>query len=205
MGNKNLIIVDGSNFYHRLKGLGLRNVMEFNYQKLQQLLVNEDEEILCKYYIGAIRENPSSERVQYMFKKQRQLFNRLENIDWTLRLGHLLKTDRYREKGVDVLMAIDMVTGACEEEYDEVILISSDTDLIPAIQKVQSMGKKVRYVGFKGKPSYALIRNCDSHRLLTRDQLLPFLPNQDIERFRGGIKKRITDLIHLAIKKLCLL
>jgi len=55
----------------------------------------------------------------------------------------MLKTDEiYHEKGVDVLMAVDLLTGAYENLYDTTILVSSDTDLIPAIEKVRVMKKK---------------------------------------------------------------
>jgi uncharacterized LabA/DUF88 family protein len=43
----------------------------------------------------------------------------------------------YHEKGVDVRIAVDMIVGAYENEFDTVILISSDTDLIPAVEKIR--------------------------------------------------------------------
>jgi len=85
----------------------------------------------------------------------------------------MLKTDEiYHEKGVDVLMAVDLLTGAYENLYDTTILVSSDTDLIPAIEKVRVMKKKIEYIGFSHKPSYALIANSDIRRLLIKDELL---------------------------------
>jgi len=38
---------------------------------------------------------------------------------------------------------------------------SSDTDLIPAFEKVRSMKKQVEYIGFSHKPSYGLIAHSD--------------------------------------------
>lgn len=87
-----------------------------------------------------------------------------------LRTGHA-----YHEKGVDVLMAVDLVAGAYEDEYDSAILVSSDTDLIPALQKVRSKGKRVEYVGFSQKPSHGLITHSDIRRLLTKQDLEQFL------------------------------
>ena len=80
----------------------------------------------------------------------------------------------FYEKGVDVLMAVDMLVGAYENLYDILILVSSDTDLIPALEKVRFKGKKVEYIGFSHKPSYGLIANSDIRRLLTKEDLLPF-------------------------------
>ena len=88
--------------------------------------------------------------------------------------GHMLKTDNYHEKGVDVLIAVDLLIGAYENLYHIAILVSSDTDLIPAIKKVRSMKKKIEYIGFSHKPSYGLIANSDVRRLLIKDEILEY-------------------------------
>ena len=41
-----------------------------------------------------------------------------------------------REKGIDVQLAIDLVSMAYDDEYDLAVLASADTDLIPAVQFV---------------------------------------------------------------------
>jgi uncharacterized LabA/DUF88 family protein len=59
-------------------------------------------------------------------------------------LGYLLK-DR---KGVDVNIAIDLLVAAYENLCERLYLVSSDTDLIPAIAKAQEKGITVVYVHF---------------------------------------------------------
>ncbi len=105
-------------------------------------------------------------------KNQRKLLGKLQKQGWEIGFGHMLKTDKYHEKGVDVLMAVDLLAGACENIYDTAILVSSDTDLIPAIEKARSMKKKIEYIGLSHKPSYALIANSDIRKLLIEDELL---------------------------------
>lgn len=51
--------------------------------------------------------------------------------------------DTGREKGIDVLIALDMVLGAVRDEYDVAVLFSGDTDLVPAIDGVIEAGKRV--------------------------------------------------------------
>ena len=80
----------------------------------------------------------------------------------------------FHEKGVDVKIAVDLLVGAYENLYDTAILISSDTDLIPAIQKVKQLGKEVEYIGFSHKPSYGLIKNASETRLLTKNEIEQF-------------------------------
>ena len=108
-------------------------------------------------------------------KNQQKLLGNLQKQNWQVGFGHMLKTDKYREKGVDVQIAVDMLIGAYENLYDKVILVSSDTDLLPSILKAKSLGKIVEYIGFSHKPSYALIANCSSSFLLRKEDLLEFI------------------------------
>ena len=69
---------------------------------------------------------------------------------------------------------IFILIGAYENLYDTAILVSSDTDLIPALAKAREMKKKIEYIGFSHKPSYGLITHSDIRRLLTKDDLQQF-------------------------------
>ena len=46
------------------------------------------------------------------------------------------------EKGIDVKLAVDLVIGAVDNIYDTAIVISSDTDLVPAIKYVRKAKRK---------------------------------------------------------------
>lgn len=169
------IIIDGSNFYHRLKELKLVNLLSFDYEKFGQFLLGKRNAAAKKYYIGAIREEQNNLKSKELMRGQRILTGKLQKYGWQTEFGHMLKTDGYHEKGVDVLMAVDLLTGAYENLYDTAILVSSDTDLIPALAKVRLMKKKIEYVGFSHKPSYGLITHSDIRRLLTQDDTGRFL------------------------------
>lgn len=49
----------------------------------------------------------------------------------------------WHEKGVDVMLAVDMVDMAHKDEYDLAYLLSGDSDFVPAMRIVQAMGKQV--------------------------------------------------------------
>lgn len=169
------IIIDGSNFYHRLKELKIKNTLNFHYQKFANKFINKKGRlILAKYYIGAIRTEPNNKKSHELRRNQKILFNNLRKHGFEIGFGHMLKTDKYHEKGVDVLIAVDMLIGAYENLYDKIILISSDTDLIPAIAKAREKGKIIEYVGFSHKPSHGLIANSDIRRLLTAEDIALF-------------------------------
>lgn len=72
-------------------------------------------------------------------------------------------------------IAVDMLVAAYENTCDRIILVSSDTDLEPAIEKAKEKGKIVEYVGFSHKPSVAMVRFCSESRLLTKEDVLPFI------------------------------
>jgi len=54
------------------------------------------------------------------------------------------------EKGIDVLIALAMVTGAIADEFDVAVLMSSDTDLVPALEQVLAAGKRVEVACWNG-------------------------------------------------------
>lgn len=52
------------------------------------------------------------------------------------------------EKGIDTLLATDLIRLAVSDFYDAAVLASLDADMIPAVEFVQSLGKKVIQAGF---------------------------------------------------------
>lgn len=50
---------------------------------------------------------------------------------------------RAQEKGVDVLLALDVALGARDDLYDTAVIVSADTDLLPAIDAAVAAGKRV--------------------------------------------------------------
>lgn len=48
-----------------------------------------------------------------------------------------------REKGIDVKLALELVLGAYKDEYDVAIVVSADTDLVPAVAAARAIGKTV--------------------------------------------------------------
>jgi uncharacterized LabA/DUF88 family protein len=56
---------------------------------------------------------------------------------------------RGHQKGVDVRIAIDMLFYGSTDKYDTAILVSGDSDLVPAVEAVKSYGKHVELAFFK--------------------------------------------------------
>ncbi len=76
------------------------------------------------------------------------------------------KTYEFAVKGDDIHLATDMISFAYENTYDTVILVSGDGDFVPAIKKVQKLGKKVENAHFSVSRSDFLRKVCNSSLLL---------------------------------------
>lgn len=171
------VYIDGSNFYYKLKDLGTKNITYFGFGEFSNFLSRDRNIIAKRYYVGVVRSKEGDKKSKKMQEGQVKLFNHLHSKKegFNIQRGYLMKNDGvYHEKGVDVKMAVDLLVGAYENIYDVAILVSSDTDLIPAIQKVKQLGKEVEYIGFSHKPSYGLIKNATESRLLTKNEVEQF-------------------------------
>lgn len=65
--------------------------------------------------------------------------------------------DILQEKGVDVRIATDMLEDAYDSPEDTIVIMSSDTDLTPAMHKVIAKGKKIIYVCFADSVNRAIV------------------------------------------------
>lgn len=172
-----IIIIDGSNFYFKLKDLGLQQLLKLDFSKFAKNLAKDYQIVKANYYVGAVRTNETP-KVQSMFNDQRRLLTHLKKNGFGYSLGYLLKSDgKFHEKGVDVNMAVDMLVATYENLCDRIILVSSDTDLIPAIKKAKEKGKNILYVGFSHQPSVAMVANCTESKLLAKEDIEPFCEN----------------------------
>lgn len=172
------VFIDGSNLYFKLKSLEIPNLSKFDYRGLVSWLAKNKEVVYAGYYIGVVRAKLGDEHSQKLRRGQRNLFNFLqsEKQGFSLRKGYLMKNDGvFHEKGVDVQIAVDILVGAYEDRYDTAIVLSSDTDLIPAMKKAKAIGKQIIYVGFSHQPSLALQTCANLSRLLLKEDLDNFI------------------------------
>ena len=175
MRQKCIVLIDGSNFYFKLKDLGLHNLLSFNFSKFIQLIARSYKVVNACYYVGRIRQD-GRDKTNKLFNSQQKLLGNLKKHKISYQFGYLLKSGgAYREKGVDVQIAVDMLVATYENIADRIILVSSDTDLAPAIKKAREKGKIVEYIGFSHKPSVAMVSFCSESRLLTKEDILPLV------------------------------
>lgn len=69
------------------------------------------------------------------------------------------------EKGVDVGLAVRAVAEA--DDNTEIVIVSADTDLLPAFQQAKKRGAKLIHIGYEYRPIAALSRVADITRMVT--------------------------------------
>ncbi len=88
--------------------------------------------------------------------------------------NHADKKPKYREKGVDVSLAVDMVTMACDNKVEKIFLVASDSDYQPAVKEIRRRHKKITYVGFEVNPNLGLIAKTDNRIIISDANVLKF-------------------------------
>jgi len=173
-----IVLIDGSNFYFKLKDLRLHNLLDFDFTGFASKLAKDQEIVHATYYVGKVRTD-GTEHTQKLFNNQRKLLAHLKKHSFLYSLGYLMKSDsKMHEKGVDVNIAVDILVATYENLCDRIILVSSDTDLLPAIKKAKEKRKIVEYVGFSHKVSVAMVANCSESTLLKKEDLPPFVKSR---------------------------
>jgi len=177
------IFLDGSNFYHRLVDpeLKLKQLLDFDYKKFAEWLSYNRKIVNCIYYVGLVRKEKNNLKSEDLMRNQQKLFANIKNQGWEIKTGYMMVHDKdYKEKGVDVKLAVDILDMAYQDKYDTAIIVSSDTDLIPGIIRSKELGKKIEYIGFSHRPSFAMQRYSNLTRLLSKIELEQFLPKKII-------------------------
>ena len=81
----------------------------------------------------------------------------------------------YTEKGVDILLAVDMLSLCMDGAYDDAILFAADEDYVPVVKAVMRTGRCVvnAFLDIPGNPTYGfhLRKACDDYRSLTKDDI----------------------------------
>ncbi len=152
-----MIFIDGSNLYHVLK----QNIdkHDLDYRKFTSKLCG-DRELIRTYYYNIRQESSENPRLA---ENQDRFLNALYETEylevklgiWKPR-GHTMV-----EKGVDVMIAADLISHAYEDHYDVAILVSGDADFYPALQAVKDVGKQVEVAAFDSNLSSESARFAD--------------------------------------------
>ncbi len=153
-----MIFIDGSNVYHSLKGHFRRTDLDIG-RFCQKLL---DRRRLIRIYYYNVRVGRTQEPERY--RQQQAFFASVGAIPYCeLRFGRLVyvnwPTVPPYEKGIDVLLATDLLTHSFKNNYDVGILVGGDSDYVGALQAVKDNGKHVEVALFGKERSSQPLRD----------------------------------------------
>ncbi|PIN94916.1 hypothetical protein COU53_01685 [Candidatus Pacearchaeota archaeon CG10_big_fil_rev_8_21_14_0_10_30_48] len=174
------VFIDGNNFYFGLRKLygKDKSLKNFDFQGFVNFLAGEGNVVGIYYYNAQLDREFNSKK----FKSQKDFFAKLREIpNFHLVLCKLLKRNitgtnkhYYIIKEDDINMAVDMVDGSADNNFDVAILVSGDGDFVPAVRSVKRRNKKVENIYFDGSSSRSLKNHCDKSLALTKEILKAF-------------------------------
>ncbi len=180
MGDRVEVFVDGFNLYHALQDhRRLHQYKWLNLRALADRFVRPRDQVLGVYYFTAFA-NWMPDKVQ----RHKVYIRALRSVGVEVVHGEFKMKDRRcrlchksfkipEEKRTDVNIAIHLFQGAIEDRYDRAVIISGDSDLIPALQAVKHSfpSKEITVVLPIGRHGKQLVQTADSHMRMKEKHL----------------------------------
>jgi uncharacterized LabA/DUF88 family protein len=164
MENRIAIFIDGSNLYHALRSNFKRH--DLNFTEFTNKLCGSRQLFRIYYY------NVLQDQVQWPegYREQQEFFDILRKTPYLeVRLGGTKVAQGVAvEKGIDIMLATDLLYFAWNDCYDVALLVSGDSDFAYALQAVKNMGKHVEVAYFERGGSKDLLNVADNQNLLNR-------------------------------------
>lgn len=176
-----IVFIDGENLIYQLIDILVRNKLIKQRADLQKIDI-------ISLFAKAVKDNIKPIQVRYYGTKLHEVDDLGEEVheqskvmlqhrkDWDkwLKIQHIefitagnLKARKrgdqvvFQEKGVDVRIAVDMVQSAYENKNLHFVIISNDSDIIPALRIVKEQKHMITYVGMRGNLNKAIKGNVD--------------------------------------------
>ncbi len=165
LGFRVAIFIDGSNLYHALDENCRRTDLSFS-KFVHRLL--RGRSLFRTYYYNILQDSRGKSKA---FLQQQKFLSSLHAIPYLeVRFGR----SAYRrgvaiEKGVDIMLATDMLELARNDLYYTAILVSGDGDFSYAVQTIKNMGKFVEVACFESNQSRDLAEVADNLIELNQD------------------------------------
>lgn len=187
---KRIVLIDGENLVYGLRTLlstkAIRAnrslVSNFNFRKMLEELLADNPPTEILWYGARLRLYNKNSAIKLKseaaIRDQSRFVNLIkqQKIDF-IKVGYLRAREtepcekcahqswRLAEKGVDVGLAVKMV--AESRSGVEIVVVSADTDLLPAFQESKKKGAKLMHIGYEHRPIAALSQASHTTRTIT--------------------------------------
>lgn len=145
-----IVYVDGFNFYYGLKADSKwKKYYWLDIVGFFERFMRNNQELVCVKYFSARPDDDEKNTRQYAFFQANK-----ENPKFQLILGKYLKKEitcyrcgnvihTHEEKETDSRIVAQIIFDSYEKNCDIAIIVSADSDMIPAIEIAKSIGQKV--------------------------------------------------------------
>jgi uncharacterized LabA/DUF88 family protein len=187
---RRIVLIDGENLVYGLRHLlgeegslaSRESVEKFNFRGMIEEILADNLPTEILWFGARLKLYEQNDEIRLKSSKairiQSAFVNHIQKqkIDF-VKVGYLRAREsepcekcefqswKLTEKGVDVGLAIRMMVEA--NEKTEIIVISADTDLMPAFKASMKLGAKVMHVGYEFRPVHALFNASNSARTIT--------------------------------------
>jgi len=151
------------------------NKERIDFLKLSDELSQGCERFRTYYYISPPYQSqaPTPEERKRVSDMDRFLYNLRQFPRFEVRLGKLRKTNDHRkpfeQKGVDVLLSIDLVQLSVKGSIDQAILVTGDSDFCPAVRVAKDNQMVVKLLTYPSMCSDELFSLCDERVMIDND------------------------------------
>ena len=188
-----ILFIDGRNFISKIELIFNSNNKKavdlsiYNFAGLFNKVLSGIKTDKKIFYISRlIKHEETKEKSEELIKKQRNLKNNLEKQGFEVIFAGRVRANMgrcpkghetlvFREKGVDVRIAVDMITFACDKKLKTAIIASSDSDLQPAIRELAKREVERIYLGFENSPNKGLTFTTNRTILIRNSEVSEFL------------------------------
>jgi uncharacterized LabA/DUF88 family protein len=187
-----VLLIDGENLKGKIKTVfkesGKEKPLwhEYDFKGLFNKVLKDIPLNRKVFYFARIKEHEDSKKKsKELIEEQRLLKTHLETQGFEVILSGRVRGQMelgrdgksiliFKEKGVDVKIAVDMVSLSCDKKVREIILASSDSDLQPAIKEVRDRKVNCVYLGFEAQPNKGISYSSNRTILIRNSELFEF-------------------------------
>lgn len=185
-----ILFIDGENFLKKLEEVFKDNKInvsdwrKFDFNGLfNKVLEGTKIDRRIFYFAKLVAHQDTEKKSKELIEKRRLLKTHLESdkqkFEFIIagRVRGQYEGRRilvFKEKGVDVRIAVDMVSFACDKKLKTAILASSDSDLQPAIKELRNRKIEVIYLGFENSPNKGITFTTNKTILIRNSEILNF-------------------------------
>jgi len=185
-----ILFIDGENFIHKIEDVLKKypkgrkvDIASLDFNKIFKNPLQEYKITRKIFYVAKLHFHPETkEKSEKLLKTQRKLKNTLCNQKFEFLIAGNVRGQKitidgktkiiFREKGVDVKIAVDLVALSADKVIKTAILCSSDSDLQPAVQEARRRGVEVVYLGFEFQPNKGLMYTTNNTVLFRNSEII---------------------------------